>query len=126
MGCTPHGGGGYPPTQGFSFLGIGLDQKILNTLGLPPGFYRFSPGSFGLILGTGRAGNSGTEDVGVNACPVRGHLRYHWPLFVLLTSVVDTKGNLCCQAHVRTHDLLHGLLHGLGLATLGEQLPLPL
>ena len=33
MGRTPYGGGGYPPSQGFSFLVIGLDQKILNTPG---------------------------------------------------------------------------------------------
>lgn len=32
MGRTPYGGGGYPPSQGFSFFVIGLDRKILNTL----------------------------------------------------------------------------------------------
>ena len=34
MGRTPYGGGGYPPSQGFSFFGIGLDRKILNTPGI--------------------------------------------------------------------------------------------
>ena len=30
-GVPPMGGGGYPPSQGFSFFVIGLDRKILNT-----------------------------------------------------------------------------------------------
>ena len=36
MGRTPYGGGGYPPSQGFSFFVIGLDRKILNTPVLVP------------------------------------------------------------------------------------------
>ena len=39
-GVPPMGGGGYPPSQGFSFFVIGLDRKILNT---PDQFAKIQP-----------------------------------------------------------------------------------